>query len=174
MKKKDNVILIRLPGESDARYESRMLAKAEQLKMDPPVKHEMLIIQYSERNMANVKDPDDDGGPWVSIHPEDTPDWVKTPDALAEMREGTRICADPEGGSRWYRVVRPKNVQGPRAVPDEGFPEPKAEDAIQVESTAGEVEELEEMQEETGIHLIGVTAPSVNIELDEDSDDYDL
>lgn len=47
--------------------------------------------------------PDEDG--WKDTMDFDIPDWVKQPEVIGQMRQGERVSADPEKGTKWYRVV---------------------------------------------------------------------
>ena len=153
----DNVVVIRKPGESDAGYEARMIAQAAKESAEKPTKTEFMIIQYSTRRCLEITDPEDDGGPWTSLHVEDVPDWVKAPDAMEEMRQGTRICADPDAGSRFYRVVRVKNPPKPRMVPDEEFPTEEPSDDADKEGATGEIPK-ELLEEDEDFQVVEITA----------------
>ena len=44
-------------------------------------------------------------GGWKDVMDTDVPDWVKEPEVIGLMKNGERVSARPEHGSKWYRVV---------------------------------------------------------------------
>ena len=63
-------------------------------------KLEMLVVEVSEMG--------EDDGKWTPRMREDLPEWVLDPAAMGELRDGTKLCADPERHTLWYRGLRVK------------------------------------------------------------------
>lgn len=51
-----------------------------------------------------LRGPDAEEAEWVSVHPEDLPQWVMDPECVKVMRTGQMVCGDPTRGRLWYRV----------------------------------------------------------------------
>jgi hypothetical protein len=45
--------------------------------------------------------PDEQG--WQRLHSADLPSWVTEPEAIGDLKKGTRLCMAPSEGGRWYR-----------------------------------------------------------------------
>ena len=58
------------------------------------------VIETDEK--GNMRYGPDEAG-WVTMRPEDVPEWVKQDKAIQQMKDGGRICYLPSGGGRWYR-----------------------------------------------------------------------
>lgn len=46
-----------------------------------------------------------DENKWRPLRPSDVPEWLKSEDAIRDLVNGQRLCADPIGTGHWYRAV---------------------------------------------------------------------
>lgn len=42
---------------------------------------------------------------WQPLMDHDTPEWVKEPEVIAQLKNGIHVSRHPEAGGRWYRGV---------------------------------------------------------------------
>lgn len=92
---------VTVPGQDG--YASDILpAPVQEIPLDQvgseDIKTDLLIIQASQTG--------DDKLPWLNLSPTDLPAWVAAPEAVGDMRQGTKIRHND--GGLWFRAVRVK------------------------------------------------------------------
>lgn len=65
--------------------------------------HKMAWLIIQSTNSVNGEEPNDTE--WVSLLPEDIPEWVKQDDVISNLAKGQRVCMRPDQGGRWYRAL---------------------------------------------------------------------